>query len=140
MRLGELFPHPSSIVDVDPSEMLIEGPDNDEDDEPAAVPLTEPTSEDVAASVVRDTGELYGVHVPPAADTELAPEDSATAGDPALGETWTEELRAKSSESGAVPEHEIDVIDETDDAHPHHATESGDRPVADKGSGGIGGL
>jgi hypothetical protein len=102
---------------------------------------TDPTVDDLDAQVTKDTGELYGVHTPPAVETDLAFGDTADEGEaPALGESWTEELLAKSSEMGAAPEHDIDVIDETDDARPHHSTESGDPPVADKGSGGIGGM
>ncbi|HEY1555759.1 MAG TPA: hypothetical protein VGF94_13065 [Kofleriaceae bacterium] len=118
--------HTSPVVDVEPNDLV-----------EAVADATELEPDEPAKA--RDTGELYGVHVPPA-DIELAPEDSATEGDPALGESWLEELRAKASETGAEPEHEIDVIDDTDETHPHHATESGDRPVADKGSGGIGGV
>jgi hypothetical protein len=54
------------------------------------------------------------------------------------GENWTEALEARAAEGGPEPEHEIDVFDEADDTHPHSATK--DRPIADLGSGGRGGL
>jgi len=81
----------------------------------------------------RDVGDLYGVHMPPASDRDLG-EDST------LGESFFEQLGEHSAEGGPEVEHEIDVLDDSDDHHAHHPTESGDRPVADKGSGGPGGL
>jgi len=100
------------------------------------------TADDVAAATRKDLGDLYGVHLTPASDRELAAsDDTSSYQDATLGESFTEELLAKSTEGGALPEHEVIVIDDSDDLHPtHHATESGDRPVADKGSGGPGGL
>jgi len=45
---------------------------------------------------------------------------------------------------GPEPEEEVVIVDDSDIEHPdhrgHHPTESHDRPVADKGSGGPGGL
>ncbi|HUJ61983.1 MAG TPA: hypothetical protein VLX92_25935 [Kofleriaceae bacterium] len=89
---------------------------------------------------VKDTGELYGVHTPPAADRELG-EDAESYKDAELGESWLESLELSAAEGGPEPEHEIDVQDDSDRDHPlHHATEGKDRPVADKGSGGRGGM
>ena len=106
----------------------------DEDEELGLADEDEPTSEYVAARVKRDTGDLYGVHLSPAADRDFDdPEER--------GESFAEELREHAAEGGTLPEHEVVVIDESEDLHPtHHSTESGDRPVADKGAGGPGGL
>ena len=106
----------------------------EEDEEFGLADGEEPSSEDVAARAHRDTGDLYGVHLPRAQDREHEDADE-------LGESFTEELRETASEGGPAPEHEIDVLDDSDVNHPtHHPTESGDRPVADKGAGGPGGL
>jgi hypothetical protein len=102
----------------------------------------EVTADDLAAATRKDIGELYGLHIPPASDTDLAAgPDQASFEDATLGESFTEELATRAVEGGALPEHELDIVDDSHDAHPtHHSTESGDRPVADKGSGGPGGL
>ena len=102
----------------------------------------ETTADDIARATKKDVGELYGVHLPPASDRDLdAREDEDSFRDSTLGETFVEELITHSTEGGPTPEHEIDVVDDSDEDHPgHHSTESGDRPVADKGSGGPGGL
>jgi hypothetical protein len=85
-------------------------------------------------AAVSDHGVLYGVHTPPASDRDITDNDAAFDS----GENWTEALEARAAEGGPEPEHEIDVFDEADDTHPHSATK--DRPIADLGSGGRGGL
>jgi hypothetical protein len=88
-----------------------------------------------------DTGDLYGVHQPAAQDRDAELNfDREVFLDADLGENWLETLGKKAAESGVVVEHEVDVIDDSDEHAGHHSTESGDRPVADKGSGGDGGL
>jgi hypothetical protein len=88
-----------------------------------------------------DTGELYGLHMPKAEDREpeLTPDQEQFL-DVDSGETWLETLDKKSVEFGPEPEEVIDPVDNSDELGGHHSTESGDPPVADKGSGGIGGL
>ena len=146
-RLRKSPPLPRrSVIDVDPEELAV--PDDNEspgESEPEAHDLANPaerTADDVAAATHKDVGDLYGVHVTPASDRELADAtDVSSYQDATLGETFTEELLAKSTEGGTLPEHEVVVLDDSDDQHPtHHPTESGDRPVADNGSGGPGGL
>jgi hypothetical protein len=138
----EAQPSAEAEADVD---LAVEIADEEEqtDDEDEALGLEEervPTADEIAAATTKDVGDLYGVHVPPAADPDIASSDLDTFQDAALGESFTEELLAKTTEGGPTPEHEVDVIDDTDTHPRHHATESGDRPVADKGSGGPGGL
>jgi hypothetical protein len=92
-----------------------------------------------------DTGELYGVRTPHAGGVNLAaPEDRDAFEGAWLGETWLESLEEHAAEMGPVPEEPVVVVDDSDVEHPdhrgHHATERGDPPVADKGSGGPGGL
>ncbi len=107
---------------------------------------SEPDDEEVAepeAEVRRDTGELYGVRIPHAADTNLAaPEDPGSFEGAASGEHWFEALEEHAAEMGPAPEEEVVIIDDSDVEHPdhrgHNPTER-DRPVADKGSGGPGG-
>ena len=53
-----------------------------------------------------------------------------------LGENWLETLQTDSTEGGPAAEHELDPTTTRQTTTRHDATESGDRPVADKGSGG----
>jgi hypothetical protein len=103
----------------------------------AQADLAEPALEEVPTRTQRaDTGDLYGVHVIPAEDRELAATEDST-----LGENFLEALEETSAENGPAPEHELDVVDDSDECHKtHHSTDRRDRPVADKGAGGTGGL
>ncbi|HSN30883.1 MAG TPA: hypothetical protein VLT45_31560 [Kofleriaceae bacterium] len=107
-----------------------------ERDEPAA---------DEPPERVRETGELYGVRTPHAGDANLAaPEDQDSYEGAERGENWLEALEEHATVMGPVPEEEIVIVDDSDVGAPehrgHHSTEWRDRPVADKGSGGPGGL
>ncbi|HVV84172.1 MAG TPA: hypothetical protein VHE35_13965 [Kofleriaceae bacterium] len=96
---------------------------------------------DAAEAAGRETGELYGVRTPHAGDPDLAAAEDRDAFEGAeRGENWTEALTEHAAESGPAPEEEVVIVDDSDPERGHHATESGDRPVADKGSGGPGGL
>ena len=87
------------------------------------------------------TGDLYGVHTPHASDRELdKTADQESFVDSEMGENWLETLGKKAAEYGAEAEEELEVVDNSDELGGHHSTESGDRPVADKGSGGRGGM
>jgi hypothetical protein len=82
---------------------------------------------------------------PHAADTNLAArEDQDLFEGSWRGETWLEALEEHAMEMGPAPEEEVVIIDDSDIEHPdhrgHHPTEWRDRPIADKGSGGPGGL
>jgi hypothetical protein len=110
---------------------------------------SEPEEDEVAdeaeAAVGRETGELYGVRTPHAGDPDLAAAEDRDSFEGAWrGETWLEALEEHATEMGPAPEEEVVVIDDSDLEHPdhrgHNPTEGGDRPVADKGSGGPGGL
>ncbi|MBX3161770.1 MAG: hypothetical protein KF773_37760 [Deltaproteobacteria bacterium] len=98
--------------------------------------------EDVELAQVKDTGELYGVRVPHAGDTDLtAPEDQDAYAGAENGENWIEALEEHATETGPVPEEEVVVIDDSDELRGHSPTENTKRhSVADKGSGGIGGV
>lgn len=105
--------------------------------------------EEAAADEHRDlaheTGELYGVRTPHAGDTSLAaPEDQDAYEGSWRGENWREALEEHAATMGPAAEEEIVIVDDSDVEHPdhrgHHPTEWRDRPVADKGSGGPGGL
>lgn len=99
------------------------------------------TNMDAYAEQADDTGELYGLHTPHASDRDLdKTQDQESFVDSEMGENWLETLGKKAAEYGAEAEEELDVVDNSDELGGHHSTESGDRPVADKGSGGKGGL
>ena len=103
---------------------------------------SETTADAYAAAIDGDdTGELYGLHTPHAADRDLdKTADQESFVDSEQGETWLETLEKKAAEGGAEAEEDLEVVDNSDEHTGHHSTESGDRPVADKGSGGEGGL
>jgi len=84
----------------------------------------------------RGSGDLYGVHVPPAVEHHLPDDDHAQA----EGENWLEHLEARSAELGPEPEHVLDMSDDSDSHAGHHKTATSDTPVADHGSGGPRGL
>lgn len=128
----EAQPHAEADAELDAA---VETADASEIDTP------QDTTADAYAEEADDTGELYGVHTPRAADRDLdKTADQESFADSEQGETWLETLGKKAAEYGAEPEEELDVVDNSDEHNGHHSTESGDRPVADKGSGGDGGL
>lgn len=99
------------------------------------------TTADAYAEAAEDTGELYGVHLPPPSDNDLdVNRDGESFKDSELGEHAFETLEKKMTENGAAPERELDVVDDSDIERGHHKTDTRDRPVADKGSGGNAGL
>ncbi len=96
---------------------------------------------EVAEPPEKDTGELYGVHTPAAQDRELAAsEDHDSFMDSDLGETWLEALETKAAEGGPAAEHEVVIIDDSDPHEGPPPTDFRDRPKADRGSGGRGGM
>jgi hypothetical protein len=103
------------------------------------------TTVDEYAQFDHETGDLYGVRTPHAGDTTLAArEDQDSFEGSWRGETWLEALEEHAAVMGPAPEEEVVIVDDSDvgtqDHRGHHSTEGGDRPVADKGSGGPGGL
>ena len=97
-------------------------------------------ADDEAAEDEGETGELYGVRTPHAADADLAAGvDHGAFEGVDEGENWLESLERHAAEMGPAPDEEVVVIDSSDPHGGHHPSESGDRPVADKGSGGPGG-
>jgi hypothetical protein len=110
-----------------------------EDDLDAAIAEAEPGDDDATVVRPHDVGELYGLHLPPAGDRELAaPEDHDSFARADAGENWIESLEQATAETGPDTEREIDPNDDTD-YRVHHSTDTRDRPVADRGGGGLGG-
>jgi hypothetical protein len=134
-------------VDAAAAEVFAEDEELEEDSEVDAsardVETPSETTADAYAAAVdgEDTGELYGLHTPHATDHELdKTPDQESFVDSEQGENWLETLEKKAAEGGAEAEEDLEVVDNSDELGGHHSTESGDRPVADKGSGGEGGL
>ena len=125
--------------DIDAAIGLAESDEDEDTDEEDVRDLDDMTSEERTAKS-DDTGELYGLHMPKVEDPErgAGPELGEYA-ESELGENWLETLETSATEGGPPAEDELDPNDDSDH-DTHHATESGDRPVADKGSGGPGGL
>ncbi len=154
MREANQLPQPS-VVDIDPedpTQILDEAgrfnevdlgaqPHAEADAElDAAVASSAGEYESADATDSRDVGELYGIHMPAAADPDLdVTADGETFEDAELGENMFETLEKKMAEGGPKPEAELDVEDDSDAERGHARTDRRDRPVADKGSGGLGG-
>lgn len=86
--------------------------------------------EPIDAQEVPDTGDLYGQKVdvafePYTVDDDVAMED---------GQNWLEQLEQDAAEGGLMPEEAIDLREDT------RRNDLRDIPVADRGSGGPGGL
>jgi hypothetical protein len=133
-----VYPEAERQDEIDAALELSES-DQDEDERDEVDP--DDMTADERTAELGDVGELYGVHLPPAQDPErgTGPDLGQYAGSE-LGETWLETLETDTAEGGPTPEREVDPNDDSDELGGHHSTESGDRPVADKGSGGPGGL
>ena len=122
-----------TIVDIAIAQDLAEL-ESEPSDLAVEVPMSPTSSEHARARGLRGSGELYGLHFPPAFDHDL-PDDAAAN---AKGESWIEALGASATEHGAAVERQIDIVDEQDlDSPP---TDTRDIPVADRGSGGPRGL
>jgi hypothetical protein len=117
-------PREAVPVAVDPEQTLTSPVASNDDDDRITAQM----------GAVGDVGDLYGVHTPIASDRQLPDDDRAFDG----GQNWVEALEERAVEGGPLPEHELDVVDEHDDKHPH--TDTKDRPIADLGAGGRGGM
>ena len=122
-----------------------EGEDNERereiDEDARELDTPSQTTADAYVEAADDTGELYGVHVPAASERDFdINRDGESFKDAELGEHAFETLGKKMAENGAAPERELDVVDDSDIERGHHKTDTRDRPVADKGSGGNAGM
>jgi hypothetical protein len=135
-----VMPEAERQDDVDAAIGIVSADEDEDDEDTYDLDADQLTDEDRTAKA-HDVGDLYGVHLAPAQDVErgAGPEGGEYA-ESELGENWLATLEADTAEGGPTPEHEVDPNDDSDINGGHHATESGDRPVADKGSGGPGGL
>ena len=95
------------------------------------IPADPTTFESMDASL-HDVGDLYGLHTPRAADTMHLDDDAAMEN----GQNWLESLATDSVEGGTEPELELDMSDDADNDRPPHSSDTHDRPIADRGSGG----
>jgi len=95
----------------------------------------EMTTLDAMESSAHDVGDLYGSHTPRASETEHRDGDASFN----EGQNWLEALGGDAAEFGtADPERPLDMYDEQEGGT--HQGDHKDRPVADRGSGGPGGL
>lgn len=137
---------PPRLVDTEPEDLDIAGDAAGDGAVDVDVVSTSPEAETLreltpVGARVKDTGELYGVRMPHADDPALAAAEDRDAYEGAdRGENWLEALSEHATESGPRPEEEVVIIDDSDRERGHSPSESGDRPVADKGAGGPGGL
>jgi hypothetical protein len=107
------------------------------DETAAELDLPEDTTLDAIESAAHDTGDLYGVHTPPATD-RTHPDGDASFDE---GQHWLEALETDSVEMGPEAEHDLsDVVDDEDVYASPHPSDRKDTPVADRGSGGPGGI
>ena len=138
----EAQPSAEAEADIEAATAEAHYEDESEVDEDAQeLDTPDATTADAYAEAAEDTGDAYGVHSPRAADKDLdKTADGAQLADSEDGENWLETLGKKATEYGAEPEAELDVVDDSDQHRGHHSSDRRDRPVADKGSGGDGGL
>ena len=87
---------------------------------------------DAQDTYLHDTGDLYGVHVPPAQVTSHLDNDMAMES----GQNWLEALQTDAIEGGPLPERTLEIIDDEELEHIPHHSDTKDRPIADRGSGG----
>jgi hypothetical protein len=142
----EAQPAAEALEDFDiASAENVEGEEELEEEVTAELAVPSEATAEMYADAAEETGELYGVRTPHAGDPDLAaPEDRDAFEGSWRGETWLEALSEHAIEMGPMPEEEVVIIDDSDLEHPghhgYHPTEGGNRPVADKGAGGPGGL
>ncbi len=97
----------------------------------------EDTTLDAIEASAHDVGDLYGVHTPPATD-RTHPDGDASFEE---GQNWLEALETDAVEKGPEAEHDLaDVVDDEDVYDAPHPSDTKDTPVADRGSGGPGGI
>lgn len=97
---------------------------------------TTPFDEEDLSTEVGDVGDLYGMHTSHAVDRVHRDDDAAFE----TGQNWLESLETDSAEYGIEPEEPLEVVDDADIvAGPHHS-DTRDRPIADRGSGGRSGM
>ena len=140
----EAQPSAEASAELDAAAMIAsadEDAESEVDEDAVELDTPEATTADAYAQAADDTGELYGVHTPKAGDPDLDKRhDQEEFVDAEDGENWLETLGKKATEYGAAAEEELDVIDDSDEQRGHNSTQRRNRPVADKGSGGDGGL
>lgn len=119
------------------NDMVIEETLSSMDEESMELDTPSETTLDSIERSAHDTGDLYGVHTPPAVDRTHG-NDEQTMDE---GQNWIEALESSAIENGAEPEQELDDIVDDDDIYASpHPTDTRDTPVADRGSGGPGGI
>lgn len=153
-------PRRSSIVDLDPedpTQLLDEAgqfsvvdleleaqphAEADADLDAAVATTAEDYSDIIDATDIGDAGDLYGVHVPRASDPQSDIRGDREAFDAESdGEHMFDSLQRKMTENGtADPEEDVRFEDASDRQGGHRKSDTRDRPIADKGSGGKSGL
>lgn len=134
LHVDDLGVEAMSVADVEGDLELAETESFLEEEEEELVRA--PNLDDIERTA-HDVGDLYGIHTPHATDRQHLDDDTAFA----EGQNWIEALEADATEGGPEPEQGIDdVVDDEDIFDPPHASASRDRPVADRGSGGPGGI
>lgn len=134
-------PQAEADAELDAALAEVAGEEGSYEEESVELDTPSETTADAYADAADDTGELYGVHLPSPADKDIdVNPDGESFKDSELGEHAFETLGKKMAEIGADPERDIDVVDNSDGDRGHSSTDRKDRPVADKGSGGDGGL
>lgn len=134
-------PQAEADAELDAALAEVAGEEGSYEEDSVELDTPSETTADAYAEAADDTGELYGVHLPSPADKDIdVNPDGESFKDSELGEHAFETLGKKMAEIGADPERDIDVVDNSDGDRGHNSTDRKDRPVADKGSGGDGGL
>jgi len=115
----------------DPVQELYSETDTSDTSDEVEIP-TDPMTLDAMDASLHDVGDLYGLHTPRAEDKTHLDDDAAMED----GQNWLESLATDSVEGGTEPELELDMSDDADNDRPPHSSDTHDRPIADRGSGG----
>jgi hypothetical protein len=137
LRVDELGVEAMTIADAEGDLELAETEAYLDQAEEEELPLDRPDNLDDIEQRAHDVGDLYGIHTPHATDRGHPDDDHAFD----QGQNWIEALETDAAEGGPEPEQGVeDVVDDEDVYGPPHASDTRDRPVADRGSGGPGGI
>jgi len=104
------------------------------DDDASELDTPSMTTVDAVDRSAHDVGDLYGGHTPRAVESQHLDGDRSFD----EGQNWLESLETDAAEFGPEPEKPMDFYDEQDGGN--HQGDMKDTPVADRGSGGPGGL
>lgn len=123
-------------LEVEPSELLVAPLDVDIQSHEEAETAQDLAALELEVDRIASAGDDAGLGEVELVRSRRHPDDDAAVDE---GQNWVEALETSAVENGPEPERELDDIDDDRLTLPH-ASNTGDRPVADHGAGGTRGL